>query len=189
LTRALLAVALVLSAASPATAALYRWVDAAGVIYYTSEPDTIPQEYRGAAQVVEHPSARAPQPSASPAASVVPVPAGAPVMVEAYLNGVPLRLLVDTGADRTVISPSALGRAGIDVAHGTPFRITGVTGSSAATLVNVPRLDLAGAQVGPLGVVAFAVPGQIDGLLGRDVLDAFTVTLDAAGNRATLTPR
>jgi hypothetical protein len=38
-------------------------------------------------------------------------------------------------------------------------------------------------------VVAFAVPGDVDGLLGRDVLDAFTVTFDAAQNRATLTPR
>jgi hypothetical protein len=29
----------------------------------------------------------------------------------------------------------------------------------------------------------------VDGLLGRDVLVAFTVTFDAAQNRATLTPR
>jgi predicted aspartyl protease len=130
-----------------------------------------------------------PTPAASPTGGVVPLPSGAPIMVEAVLNGVPLRLLLDTGADRTVISPSALSRAGIDARTGTPFRISGVTGSSPASLVNVPRLDIAGAQVGPLGVVAFAVPGEVDGLLGRDVLDAFTVTFDPAQNRATLTPR
>jgi hypothetical protein len=38
--------------------------------------------------------------------------------------------------------------------------------------------------------VVHALPGQsADGLLGRDVLDAFTVTVDAASQRATLVPR
>lgn len=196
MTRVLLATALLLTGAAPATAALYRWVDSAGVTHYTSERSTIPEKYRSSVREIEHPSARAAQPAASPSPSaspttgaVVPLPAGAPIMVEALLNGVPLRLLLDTGADRTVISPAALSRAGIDATTGTPFRISGVTGSSAASLVSVPRLDIAGAQVGPLGIVAFAVPGEVDGLLGRDVLDAFTVTFDPAQNRATLTPR
>ena len=194
--RVVFALALVLTLATPASAGVWRWRDSAGVTYYTSERNSIPEKYRSAAEEIGAPSAREPQPAgstASPAASptsgVVPLPTGAPIMVEALLNGVPLRLLLDTGADRTVISPAALGRAGIDTKTGTPFRISGVTGSSPASLVNVPRLDIAGAQVGPLGVVAFAVPGEIDGLLGRDVLDGFTVTFDPAQNRATLTPR
>ena len=188
--------AVLLALASPADAALYRWVDKSGVTYYTSERDAIPEQYRAAAQKLDAPTARTPEPAAavSPAASptsgaTVPLPTGAPIMVDALLNGVRLRLVLDTGADRTVISPAALGRAGIDTTGATPFRISGVTGSSSAALVNVPRLDIAGAQVGPLGVVAFAVPGEFDGLLGRDVLDAFTVTFDPAQNRATLTPR
>jgi predicted aspartyl protease len=195
--RVVLVAGLLLTMVSPAGAALYRWVDAAGVTYYTSERANIPEQYRGSARELEHPSAREPQPAASPVSpaasptsgAVVPLPTGAPIMVEAQLNGVQLRLVLDTGADRTVISPAALTRAGIDATGGTPFRISGVTGSSSASLVSVPRLDVAGAQVGPLGVVAFAVPGEFDGLLGRDVLDAFTVTFDPAQNRATLTPR
>jgi predicted aspartyl protease len=197
LKRVALAIGLLLTVASPAAGGLWRWVDTAGVTYYTSERATIPEQYRSSAQELEAPSARVPQPAAppvSPAASptsgaVVPLPTGSPIMVDAQLNGVQLRLVLDTGADRTVISPAALTRAGIDATGGTPFRISGVTGSSSASLVNVPRLDIAGAQVGPLGVVAFAVPGEFDGLLGRDVLDAFTVTFDPAQNRATLTPR
>lgn len=183
--------ALVLTVASPAAAALYRWVDAAGVIHYTSEHGAIPEAHRDSAKVLEHPSAREPQPSASPSpGAVVPFASGAPVMVDAYLNGVALRLLLDTGADRTVISPAALARAGIDAARGTPVRIIGVTGSSSASLVGVQRLDVAGAQVGPFAIIAHAIPGEgLDGLLGRDVLDAFTVTFDAAQNRAILTPR
>ena len=185
---------------SPAAAALYRWVDQTGAVHYTSELDSIPEPYRRSAETLEHPSARTSEPSALPTPSAAPasapptvairLPTGAPVMVDALLNGVPLRLLVDTGADRTVISPGALGRAGYDTERGTPVRITGVTGSSTALLVTVPQLDVAGAQVGPLSVIAHAVPGEgLDGLLGRDVLDAFTVTFDATGNRATLSPR
>jgi hypothetical protein len=34
------------------------------------------------------------------------------------------------------------------------------------------------------------VPGDgVDGLLGRDVLDAYSVTVDSTGNGATLAPR
>jgi predicted aspartyl protease len=190
------AAGLLLALTSPAAGALYRWVDASGVTYYTSERSTIPEAYRNSAQQLDVPTAREPQPAASPSpaasptsGAVVPLPAGAPIMVDAQLNGVQLRLVLDTGADRTVISPAALSRAGIDMTGGTPFKISGVTGSSPAALVSIPRLDVAGAQVGPIGVVAFAVPGEFDGLLGRDVLDAFTVTFDPAQNRATLTPR
>jgi hypothetical protein len=81
-------------------------------------------------------------------------------------------------------------RAGINPEGGTPIRISGVTGSAAATLVAVPTLDVAGARVGPLSVVVHPVPSEsLDGLLGRDVLDAFTVTFDAAAGRVTLSPR
>ena len=165
-------------------------MDDKGVVHYTSERDAIPEAFRAVAQALDHPHPRASEPSASPSGAVVPFPSGAPVMVEAFLNGVALRLLLDTGAERTVISPAALGRAGIDVSVGMPVRITGVAGSTSAVMIAVQRLDVAGAQVGPLAIVAHAVPGDwLDGLLGRDVLDAFTVTFDASENRATLTPR
>jgi hypothetical protein len=59
-----------------------------------------------------------------------------------------------------------------------------------ASLVSVPRLDLAGTRVGPVVVVVHTIAGQTtDGLLGRDVLDAFTLTMDSAGQRAILVPR
>ncbi len=125
----------------------------------------------------------------APSGAVVPY-SGGPLVVDASLNGVPLRLLVDTGAERTLISPAALARAGVDPAAGPPVQIRGVTGDATATLVAVARLDVAGARVGPLAVIAHALRGEgVDGLLGRDVLDAFTVTVDAAAHRATLVPR
>jgi len=128
---------------------------------------------------------------------------GAPITVEARLNGVALTLIVDTGADRTVISPEAIERAGLGNQAGRPVQVVGVTGTSTATLVTVPLLDVAGARIGPIVVVAHALPqtfrgsgapgggdgAAVDGLLGRDVLDVFTLSVDTASGRATLTPR
>jgi hypothetical protein len=177
--------------AAPAWAQLYRWTDAAGTVYYTTDLATIPPAYRASARDIGAPTPGPPQPVAPPAAAGVVIPyTGGPLVVDAFLNGVPLRLVLDTGADRTLISPAAMARAGINVAGGTPVSIRGVTGDAVGALVSVPRLDLAGTRVGPVAVVVHALPGQgVDGLLGRDVLDAFTVTVDAAAQRATLIPR
>lgn len=183
---------LLLAAAWPASAALYRWTDAEGAVHYTADPESIPEAHRATAVAIGHPGPQAaPPPAPVPAGTAIPVTAGGPVVVDARLNGVALRLLVDTGSDRTLISPAALARSGIDATAGRPVRITGVTGSAATgTLVSVPSLDVAGARIGPVGVVAYAVPDEgIDGLLGRDVLDAFVVTFDPAAGRVVLTPR
>jgi len=180
-----------LLAVAPATAQLYRWTDGAGTVHYTSDPAAIPAAHRDSARDIGAPTPGPVQAPAPPAATGVVIPyTGGPLVVSASLNGVPLRLIVDTGADRTLISPSAMARAGFDAAGGTPVQIRGVTGDAAATLIQVPRLDVAGAQVGPVGVIVHPLAaGGADGLLGRDVLDAFTVTVDAAAQRAILTPR
>ena len=188
----LAALATMLTLVSPAWAQLYRWTDAAGTVYYTTDLATIPPAYRDRARDIGAPTPgprQAPPPPLPAAGAVIPY-TGGPLVVDASLNGVPLRLVLDTGADRTLISPAAMARAGFDVAGGTPVHIRGVTGDAVAALVSVPRLDLAGTRVGPVAVVVHALPGQsADGLLGRDVLDAFTVTVDPASQRAILVPR
>jgi hypothetical protein len=182
--------ALLAGTAAPAAAELYRWTAPDGTVHYTTELETIPAAQRGSAVAVGSPTPGpvAPVAPAAPAGAVMSFVPGAPMIVDAFLNGVALRLIVDTGADRTVISEAALARAGVEAA-GPQARILGVTGSAMASLVTVPRLDVAGARLGPLSVLAHTIPAGADGLLGRDVLDAFTLTVDAATNRATLVPR
>lgn len=151
------ALALVLGAGL-AEAQVYRWTDDTGVTHLVTDPHR-----------------------------VLHLTPGGPLATEASVNGVPLKLLVDTGASRTVIALELLARAGVDLRSGRPARVAGVGGVVSATEVLVPRLDVAGAQVGPLAVIAHDVPGlSVDGLLGRDVLEHFTLTIDPARGRAIL---
>ena len=179
---------------------LYTWTDDNGITYYTADPWSIPPKYRPDG-LPEQPPAPAPSPVVeqppaiigTKAATVVQFTPGDPILVTARLNGVPMTLLLDTGADRTLISPAVVARAGYarTVAPGdSAVRILGVTGSVVATQVVVPVLDVAGARLGPVALIVHdAGLGAVDGLLGRDILDAFTVTIDAAAGRATLIPR
>jgi len=177
----------------PAAAQLYRWTDGEGTVHYTADLSTIPSPFRAGATLLSSPQAR-PAPPPDPSAPVsLRVTPGAPITVEARLNGVPLTLIVDTGADRTVISPAAIERAGLGGQPRRSIQVVGVTGTATAALVTLPLLDVAGARIGPLPVIAYALPaalgGGVDGLLGRDVLDAFTLSVDTASGRATLTVR
>ena len=181
--------------AAPAAGDLYRWTDAEGTVHYTGDLASIPPTFRDTATPLNTPQARPIPPPTANEPVALKVSPGAPITVEARLNGVALTLIVDTGADRTVISPEVIERAGLAGGAGRSVQVIGVTGTSTATLVTLPLLDVAGARIGPIVVVAHALPSTfrgsdaVDGLLGRDVLDAFTLSVDTASGRATLTPR
>ncbi len=187
-------VVVVLASAVPAAAQIYQWTDTEGVTRYTNDRESIPPEYRERAREIDSPQARPEEPGRTEAPatdpSVIPITGGAPIRTRVSINGVALTLVLDTGADRTVISPTAFARTGLDTGGARLVNIIGVTGSATAREVTVPLLDVAGARVGPLTVIVHDVGlADIDGLLGRDVLDRFTLTVDSARGRATLVPR
>jgi predicted aspartyl protease len=185
-TRATLVVVAFAILAGAAQAQVYRWTDDDGVTHLSTNVDRIPPKYRGKVDVLE--SSGRPAVETPPSDAILRVTPGQAIHAEAWLNGVPLTLLVDTGATRTLLSPGVAARAGLDMRQGRPVRVIGVTGSVVATEVVVPRLDVAGAQIGPLPVIVHEIPElRADGLLGRDVLEHFTLTIDAARGRATLT--
>jgi hypothetical protein len=202
-----LVVILVAAKVECAAGDLYQWIDGEGVEHYTAALDSIPVPHRETARPLRHPMARAaPEPSgvdarsalddaarpgASPESGLeVPLVPGAPVIVPAQLNGVALSLVIDTGADRTMLAPDALARAGLGAERGRAVELIGVTGSAGAVVLVVPSLDIAGSRVGPVEVVAYPSPvAGTDGLLGRDVLDGFVLTVDTGAGRATLAPR
>jgi len=114
------------------------------------------------------------------------------MFVTAGIGGKPVRMLVDTGAERTVLTASAAARLGLqhDAHHMT--RSFGIGGSSANWDVDIPGLTLGETRfpVPRLAVGNFRIDhvGDVpaDGLLGADVLLAFDMDIDAPDHRLTL---
>ena len=184
----------------PLHAQVYRWVDGSGVPHYAEGLDAVPERYRANATPLR--LRNKPAPLAEPdTGSARRTPAGgtiihyAPgqhIIVEVRINGAAsARLILDTGADRTLISPRALAAAGVSLSRtvGTG-RIVGVTGSDRLPYVMIDSLEVGDARVGRMPVGAYDVAEAAgDGLLGRDVLDRFNVAIDAAQGRVTLSPK
>ncbi len=202
----LLAVALALGsllsgAVTPAAAQIYRWTDERGEVRFSQGIHSVPPQFRGGAVIVGSPSqAPAPAPAATPAApsaqpagvARIPFTPGQPIMVSAKINGSgTTQLILDTGAQGTVISPTALAALGISYRDAVRGTIKGVTGDANVLAVRIESIEVEDARVGPLMVVSHdsGLGSGRDGLLGRDFLDHFIVTIDSAARVVTLTPK
>lgn len=184
--------------AAPAAAQIFRWTDERGTTHYSEGIDSIPLRYRGSAVPLGlRNSPATPASSAgearTPSTTVIRYTPGQPIMVDVRINDSgTARLLLDTGADRTMISPRALVAAGVritrPVATGT---VTGVTGSDRIDYVVVDSLEVGEARVTRLPVAAYEIAGggAGDGLLGRDFLDRFDVSIDGSRGEVTLRSR
>jgi len=201
----------------PATASAqtYRWTDDGGRVHYSQGLDSIPERFRAGARVLgvpePPPAAAAPSDPAAPRPAAAAQPAkagppagvtppggtrisftpGSPIMVTARINdGGTADLMLDTGAQITVINPRVLAALGVGMRDARRSTLRGVTGSADTLTVTLDSVEVSGARVGPLSVVSHdAGAGTGDGLLGRDFLDRFTVTIDNAAGVVTLTPR
>ena len=126
------------------------------------------------------------------APTVIRYTPGQPIMVNVRLNGsASAQLMMDTGADRTLISPRALAAAGVSLSRpvGTG-QMHGVTGSDRMDFVIVNSIEIGDARVGRMPVASYEMPhARGDGLLGRDFLDQFNVSIDAARGEVTLAPK
>ena len=193
--------ALVLCLAPVAPAQVYRWADEQGRVNYSQGLDSVPERFRSGAQFVTSPTAPpAPAPLTPPSrAAGVVVTGGAQIrftpgqaiMVNARINDSgSVRLLLDTGASVTTINPRVLNQLGVSSRDAVRGFIRGVTGQADTLFVVVNSIDVNGAKAGPIRVVAHDVDlGQSDGLLGRDYLDRFQVSIDNHAGIVTLTPR
>jgi hypothetical protein len=200
--------ALLIAFALPATAAAqtYRWTDAQGNVNYSQGIYSIPEPFRANARIIggaepapvaattaapgATPGPKAPA-AAAPGVTRIPFTPGRPIMVTARINGSggSVDLMLDTGAQVTVINPRVLAALGVSMRNAQQSTIHGVTGPADALTVTVDSIDVSGAQVGPLQVVSHDAGSGGDGLLGRDFLDRFTVNIDNSAGVVTLTPR
>ena len=192
---AVLALAFLLAPA--AHAQLYRWTDDQGETHFGQGVESVPQRYLNRARAVG--SVDPPPAPSGPAASTVSdgvtrvafVP-GRPITVEARINGRKVvQLLLDTGADRTVIRPTALFGIGVSYRDAPRIEIRGATGTASAYVVALESLEVGGARVGPLRVVSLdeGLRSGSDGLLGRDFLNHFRLTIDNDRGIIELAPK
>jgi len=176
---------------------MYRWTDDQGAAHYSQGLDSVPERYRSRAQLLVYPEPPAAAPGASSGspevskATRISFTPGKPIMVTARVNGSgSVQLMLDTGASVTVINPRILAGLGIGSRDSLRGSVKGATGSANVLFVPVQSIEVGTARSGPLRVAAHDIEfGLGDGLLGRDFLDQFTVTIDSTAGVVTLSPR
>jgi hypothetical protein len=174
---------------------IYYWMDDQGTQHYTTRLESIPDPYRSKAIPLSLPTSPPVPPEITPRPSPkgltkIPFTPGSPVLVSAKINGSgPITLILDTGADRTMVAPSALSRLGVSFENALRGVIRGVTGASHVEAVWVNSVEIEEAKVGPLLIVAHDADLKgAEGLLGRDFLANFNVTIDSKEQVVTLAP-
>jgi hypothetical protein len=174
---------------------IYYWMDDQGTQHYTTRLESIPEPYRSKAIPLPLPTSPPVPPEITPRSSPkgvtkISFTPGSPVLVSAKINGSgPITLILDTGADRTMVAPSALSRLGISFENALRGVVRGITGASDAEAVWVNSVEIEEAKVGPLLIIAHDADLKgSDGLLGRDFLANFNVTIDAKEGIVTLAP-
>jgi hypothetical protein len=172
-----------------ADVSVYRWVDDDGTLNYASGLDRVPERHRGSAELVPVSPSEVVAPPAAVVSRLDFVP-GAPILVSARIGGAgPVTLLLDTGADRTLVSPATLHALGLLAESAGRTRIKGVAGGAEADVVWVSSLEVGNARTGPLPIIAHdAGLDRAQGLLGRDFLDRFRVTIDSQNGVVILAP-
>ena len=174
---------------------IYYWIDDQGIQNYTANLESVPEEYRAKTQLLSLPPAPPAPPELNPSPpsnglTRIPFSPGSPVLVDAKINGLgPITLILDTGAERTIISPSVQSRLGLSLENAPPITLKSVTGLGYASRVWVEYIEIGETRVGPLLVVVYAADLKgADGLLGRDFLSHLNVTIDSKEKVVTLTP-
>ncbi|MGH7355556.1 MAG: retropepsin-like aspartic protease family protein [Candidatus Rokuibacteriota bacterium] len=130
--------------------------------------------------------------SGAASTSVEFVPAGNAMVVSASVNGTAeARLMVDTGASLTTVSPAVAQRAGIKSDPPPRTEIITVVGGRTMTvpIVRVQSLRVGNAVVDDMEIGVFdALPSSknADGLLGNDFLRRFRFSIDRTQKRLTL---
>jgi len=91
----------------------------------------------------------------------------------------PFRFVLDTGANRTVLTPRLAERLGLEVSHDTRLTLSGVTGSASVPTVAVGHVKAGDVVLKAQHLpVADSLSADVDGILGVDALGGTRVIVD-----------
>lgn len=203
--RRLACLAALLAIALPPTVAraeFYRWVDEKGTAHYAEGIDNVPLRYRATAvplSLRNTPAASTAGPATGAAATIdadtlVRFVPGRHIIVDARINGgSTVKLILDTGAANTLISPRALAAAGVSLARdGRAVRTRGIARDASVEVhrVTIDSLEVGSARVGRMLVSSYDMDMQdVEGLLGQDFLGHFNVSIDPGAGVVKLTKK
>jgi predicted aspartyl protease len=159
----------------------------------------------GAARA-EAPPPPATAPAQQPAEQVVTAPEAEPepalyavpttrdrvgrVLAPVMINGQgPFRFIVDTGANRSAVSPRVVAKLGLDASSAQPIDVHGVTGVAELPAVEFESLKAGEIELGRVRVpvLSDAVFAGADGILGVDGLQQTRIEVDFTADRVNVT--
>lgn len=111
------------------------------------------------------------------------------IVIPVSINGQPnFRLMLDTGATHSVLTPNAVSKLGLDVSQADVSEVQGVTGRLRAPVVNLKQLQAGTLKLKDLRVPVIdgAVVAGLDGILGVEGLDSKVVSADFRHDRIRL---
>jgi clan AA aspartic protease (TIGR02281 family) len=186
-------------------AQIYKWVDRDGRVHFSDTIAGVPAEYR---HRIEEKVSAAPAPPAEPVLPqptperLAPVPTPAPtsytvplrrdgnaMLVEAVVDGkVRVHLLLDTGAEFTVLSPAIVRHLSLNLHNTATIPLRSASGVFFAPLTKVQSIAVGNAAVPEVDVIVHEATPGLDGLLGMSFLDSFQFTISASDARLILIP-
>jgi predicted aspartyl protease len=112
------------------------------------------------------------------------------IVMQVDINGQQANLILDTGAFATVLTPEAASRLGVRMAQldsdtqgvgGVQHTYRGTAAHMRVGNMKADGMELAGSQM-----LAASGPGGVDGLFGMNMMAAYDIDLDLAGQHAIL---
>jgi len=196
---------IVLLTLAPASAEIYKWIDRDGRAHFSDTLAGVPPEYRDR---IEERASLTPTPRREPVLqratpdhpSLVPTPAppsyavplqrdGNAMLVEAWVSRtVRARLLLDTGAEFTVLSTAAARRLAVNLGDAAIIPLRSASGVFFAPMIKVQSITVGDAVAYDVEVIVHDATPGLDGLLGMSFLDNFLVTISTGNARLILTP-